>query len=357
MMRANDRHRRVRRGRGFTLVELMITIMIIGIMATMLVFALFSAQETARAQKTKSLIAKLDAIIKAKWDAYKTRRVPVSVPAAPAAFLAGGSPNPASATWKANASILRLYALHDLMRMELPDRWSDVSDGPSAPQTFDPTVATAPVIGGASSISRPSVSVGYARRYNTIMSGPNPPRLATAQNYQGAECLYLIVTSALQEDGDSREVFKPDDVADTDGDGFPEFVDGWKQPIRFLRWAPGFQLSELQIVANNLQANGTSVTGPSLNAVSGSYVGGALIPLTGTNNQFNSGNAAKLTGYQWSGGTAQITTAGGSPSGLSVICALIHSIPPDLTARLYPVRPASLSTRLSILLGRISAMA
>ncbi|MEM1305264.1 MAG: hypothetical protein AAGG46_10225, partial [Planctomycetota bacterium] len=28
---------------------------------------------------------------------------------------------------------------------------------------------------------------------------------------------------------------------DTDGDGAPEFLDGWGNPIQFLRWAPGFQ--------------------------------------------------------------------------------------------------------------------
>ena len=46
--------------RGFTLVELLITISIIGIMASMILFAMFQAQETAKAQKTRALIAEAE---------------------------------------------------------------------------------------------------------------------------------------------------------------------------------------------------------------------------------------------------------------------------------------------------------
>jgi prepilin-type N-terminal cleavage/methylation domain-containing protein len=61
--------------RAFTLVELLITVSIIAIMASMVLFAVYSAQEMAKTQKTKALIAKLDAIIKAKYETYKTARV------------------------------------------------------------------------------------------------------------------------------------------------------------------------------------------------------------------------------------------------------------------------------------------
>ena len=62
--------------------------------------------------------------------------------------------------------------------------------------------------------------------------------------YAPAECLYLIVTLAGGED--ARTQFSADEVGDTDGNGLYEFIDGWGRPIYFLRWAPGFNDSDLQ---------------------------------------------------------------------------------------------------------------
>ncbi len=49
----------------------------------------------------------------------------------------------------------------------------------------------------------------------------------------------MIVTLACG-DGEARSQFNQNDIGDTDGDGAPEFVDGWGKPIEFLRWAPGY---------------------------------------------------------------------------------------------------------------------
>ena len=35
------------------------------------------------------------------------------------------------------------------------------------------------------------------------------------------------------------EHFNQSEIGDTDGNGYPEFLDGWGRPIFFLRWAPG----------------------------------------------------------------------------------------------------------------------
>ena len=82
-----------------------------------------------KAAQTRALVAKLDTIIKAKWGSYKTRRVPINT--------VGMPPN--------LAATARLDALRDLMRMELPDRWSDVVDPP------------------ATLIPRPAVSQSYLK--------------------------------------------------------------------------------------------------------------------------------------------------------------------------------------------------
>ena len=67
---------------------------------------------------------------------------------------------------------------------------------------------------------------------------------------QGAECLYMVITLACG-DGEARSQFHESDIGDTDGDGAPEFLDGWGNPISFLRWAPGFD-SQAQLNANLL---------------------------------------------------------------------------------------------------------
>ena len=260
--------------------------MIIAMMASMLLFALFSAQESAKASKTRTLIAKLDAIIKAKWEGYQTRRVPVDT--------TGMTP--------ILASQARLEALRDLMRMELPDRWSDVVDVPYAP------------IAGAVKIARPAVSGGYLRRYNQAQAVD--PTYPTGE-FAGAECLYMIVMAAIADDGDGREVFKSDSFADTDGDTMPEFIDGWGRPIKFLRWAPGFLDSELQVAvrlpAANTSATMLTVTNAKLSTAQGSYSGGAIIGMIpaggGQPLMFDTTKVAKITGYSVSGGTATATLA------------------------------------------------
>ncbi len=60
----------------------------------------------------------------------------------------------------------------------------------------------------------------------------------------------MIVTLACG-DGEAKTLFKESEIGDTDGDGAPEFLDGWKHPISFLRWAPGFD-SQIQLNLNTL---------------------------------------------------------------------------------------------------------
>ena len=57
---------------------------------------------------------------------------------------------------------------------------------------------------------------------------------------QGAECLYLILSTMRDGDKSALDFFQSDEVGDTDGDGMNEILDGWGQPIQFLRWPAGY---------------------------------------------------------------------------------------------------------------------
>jgi len=302
------------------LIELLVTILILGMLAAIVLTAFSRARETARAQKTRALVAKLDALIKGKWEAYKTRRVPVKIPP-------GAEPR--------DAARMRLDALHDLMRMELPDRWTDVVDNPVAPfrdpPYMDPTIINR--IGPP--IARPAVSQGYLRRYNAIVGGMSGALPAAIAENQGAECLYLIVTSSVADESDGRDLFKAANVADTDNDGFPEFVDGWGRPIKFLRWPAGF-LSDLVILArgtvtfvptptftwpaireyfvefDRLAVTSGKFPNSGFSERDGAYTGATLAMANSYGSHvllYSLGSIAKISGYTYSGTTARFRCA------------------------------------------------
>ena len=215
---------------------------------------MFGAQELARGNKTQSMIAKLNEAIMPMYERYRDRTVPLNV------VNADGTPSAAVARrgWVAAyptnprhvAARVRLDALRELQRMEMPDRWSDVVDPP------------------VSGITRPSASVSYLQFYashggGTVISGDN----------QGAECLYLIV-SRNSEDG--LEAFSAADIQDVDGDGAQEFVDGWGRPISFLRWPVGFDSPMHRIAQGAVTSSpsaGTFEGNPQLSNAHGQYNG------------------------------------------------------------------------------------
>ena len=203
---------------GFTLVELLIVITIIGILAGLTMGALSAARETARVAKTKSTIAKLDLLVQQHYDSYRTRRVTIYDTATLKRL------NPSSLGNPEAAAGLRLRAIRDLMRMEMPERWNDFQD--------------APVPFGAYKIKVPSLAERYRRKYAAL--GP-------AGDYDSGECLYMWITSAIP---DAREKFAENEIGDGDADGWPEFQDGWGNPIKFLRWAPAFLDSDIQAVVD-----------------------------------------------------------------------------------------------------------
>ena len=198
---------------GFTLAEMLVTITIIGILASIVLGALGAARTTAKVSKTKALIARLDAVVLAHYDSYRTRRV--SIPRAR---------NPRSAAER------RLNAVRDLMRMEMPERWYDVK---RVPQTT-PTRLGTPFPYTWGSVPRPALSSAYLRQYE---------RTQPSGDYDSAECLYMIVAMNHPE---AKELFRESEIGDVDNDGWPEFADGWGNPIKFLRWAPAFNDSDIQ---------------------------------------------------------------------------------------------------------------
>jgi prepilin-type N-terminal cleavage/methylation domain-containing protein len=236
--------------RGVTLVELLITIMIIAVLAGLILGVAAVAGQTAREAHSRHMITRLHTLLTEHLATYKTRRVRLNPMVEQQINIAFANAPPAR-RGRAIAEA-RLYALREMMLMEVPDRWSDIILAPVGSLYRQPLYAS----------ERPSLSNVYLRRYlrlvnrvNSISDNTNTTEELYAN--QGAECLYLIITLACG-DGEARTLFHESDIGDTDGDGAPEFLDGWGHPIEFLRWAPGFD-SEIHANANELDnpATGT----------------------------------------------------------------------------------------------------
>jgi prepilin-type N-terminal cleavage/methylation domain-containing protein len=198
------------RRRAFTLVELLVVIVIIALLASVFLGALAKTREVARADATKATVAKLNDLVMRKYESYMTRRVPLN--------LAGLKPP--------QAASLRLYALRDLMRMEMPERWNDVSTNPVPLKSSDGAVSM--------TLAQPALQQIYQLKYSKPQNyGMQTPSL----DHAGAKCLYMWVMTAIPE---ARALFTGAEIGAVDGDGWPMFLDGWGRPICFLRWAPGY---------------------------------------------------------------------------------------------------------------------
>jgi len=221
-----DSHWLPSRPAAFTLVELMVVIVILAILASLTFSGLAGARDRSKADKTRSTLRKLDEIITARYESYLTRRMPQASSWPAVQLQSGGALIDAAPPFTSPSPyVIRIWGLRLLMALEMPDQWSDV---PEPASTKLPKCAvTAPV-----------------RRY-AAMKQARRPSLA----YQGAECLAMMTIHG-GFDPDAIEGFRPDELGDVDKDGFPEFLDGWGQPIGFIRWPVGWPFAVADASAN-----------------------------------------------------------------------------------------------------------
>jgi prepilin-type N-terminal cleavage/methylation domain-containing protein len=204
--------------RGFTLVELLVTMLVIAILASVLLAGLYSTAERAKLDRTKSTIGKINSQLLLHWDGYRTRRLPIFL-------VQGESPQQFAAR--------QLLFRWQLQRVELPDKYDDI--------TFTPRY---PNIAGLHPSFRNQTITQLVNNPHKIAMNARLRGSRTAVN-QSSECLYLAMEVGLNSD--SIVPLMDSEYGDTDRDDMYEFLDGWGNAIEFIRWPAGF-FSEIQRV-------------------------------------------------------------------------------------------------------------
>jgi prepilin-type N-terminal cleavage/methylation domain-containing protein len=325
--------------RGFTMIELLTVIIIIGIVIALIVTAAVGGIRRAEERATQGLISKLETGLDDRLQALlQTQPDYNQAHAYMAGVYAAGMPE------IPGLQRVNVIARHDQMKAEIPDVFllsytpTTVGTPPDYPLNF----AAQPFQAGSASTNLPGAAATYASYFLPLGNGyfdspannsygaapinvigtnwnPNgtgifgasytaaaglyknlgyaPAGYDGADNNQNglideyaegilglnqaqvaqittnlfnhthktarAEVLYALLVEGQGPLGSTfnRDDFTGKEVQDTDGDGLPEFVDGWGEPLQFYRW-PIYYHSDLQRgvpVNNNYNAQSGSL--------------------------------------------------------------------------------------------------
>ncbi|MBQ3388276.1 MAG: type II secretion system protein [Thermoguttaceae bacterium] len=259
--------------RGFTLTELLLVIIIMAILAAMSITVQRSAVESTRRERTIVTIRKIDAALTSAYEKYQYRKPDVNyfirnieefvqlnlgnLPednkrqvvyqyllsdtiekySCPSAYQQFSFVEPELQYWRPsnevgpNDSVVEKYApLAPYIRRTLMLRELLLADFPDSLEEVD------------------FEGFGYAMKQSETpvhqVYRSWIPQLREAKNNSkdgdiSADLLYLIVMNTNPE---IRGTFLERETADTNGNGILEFVDGWGNPIRFIRWLPPMPL-------------------------------------------------------------------------------------------------------------------
>lgn len=208
---------------GFTLVELLIVISLIAFLISALGMTIGTLMANAREAATIATIRKIDGILTERMQGLER----VFGGADFRKFvdrthekLLNGDPVLTGGTqlYGLSRKATETLARKEFAREFFPQRFAEMSQTSGAPPTRPIRIQTDEIYGATG-----SSPVNWAKH--------NPET-------ESAELLYFAVTrmdvfgAAPVDTG----AFRTQEVADTDGDGLPEFVDGWGKPLRFYRW-------------------------------------------------------------------------------------------------------------------------
>lgn len=270
---------------GLTLIELLVTISVMVTVASMFVVAYRSAATEAYNIRTQGTIRKINEVLIARMQEYENYRVepqaidPTVPPSAATGFryrttqipgdafaiiLPPGPPAPPNPNQEGTATLIeraRLFGLRQSIVQEMPDNPDDLKwttswyAGGNVEEHLQfwlcnshavPTGLFAPGRAQIYAVTALSTRTRALIRRLSVVN-PSTGALSPIPGWEttnaNAELLYLIVEDSSYNGSSAIELFGRSEIRDTDGDGLNEFVDTYGNPIRWIRWPSGTDIS------------------------------------------------------------------------------------------------------------------
>ena len=224
---------------GFTLIELLMAIAILTVLSTMTLALMKSATDDAKGAATNSRIARIEALLQTELENYEVRRLPVRN--SELLSIVSGTNR------RGKVKNLRRRILLDIINAEMPrpvlgtpavlngqinfETNPDLGVFPTA----EPAIGSvAPYDEGFNKwLEDNYLSLRNALRARPPAGAQSWIRHRNVEFKLPAEYLYEIL-SRIDVDGISGvEVLGGQAVADSNGNGFPEVVDAWGNPLQF----------------------------------------------------------------------------------------------------------------------------
>jgi prepilin-type N-terminal cleavage/methylation domain-containing protein len=247
MLPANNRH-------GFTLVELMIVVAIIAVLMGLSLSVMSGLTSQAEQEATNATIRKIDALLLQRMEAFnrafKDARLDAAVGVV-SATLANQK------IFGVRDEVKEILAKKRAMRFEFPQRFEErnYEEGPSlvTGTNPDPQVISDDLPNSLlHAIALPNARQRFADMGRTgmndteIMQDPEDSTQGVIPWFrnnhrpetESSELLYFALTASTSYGVPpvDTDYFTNREVADTDGDGLPEFIDAWGRPLRYYRW-------------------------------------------------------------------------------------------------------------------------